>query len=220
MWQSLGYFDFSILHTYLWYLQKVALKKLWKETKINQDHPVRNNCHSSYTFLGLTFFSHKWFQFTVVLQSVSWKKYRPHEWREDFTCTKAQRFFFCHRSSPRALMSTAHLNIWKATEISHSLIGSKAYHVTCSPESQPTTNKKYGRGVVESIKWSLRKNSTILWRSLQATSGRRKTCHCCCRRGKDQQWVRWASGLCHAVKRRAVIILKYCCDEDFNPKSQ
>ena len=65
MWQSLGDFDFSILHTYPWYLQKVALKKLWKETKINQDHPVRNNCHSSYTFLGLTFFSHKWFQFTV-----------------------------------------------------------------------------------------------------------------------------------------------------------
>ena len=100
-----------------------------------------------------------------------------------------------------------------------SLIGSKAYHVTCSHESQPTTNKKYGGGVVESIKWSLRKNSTIVWRSLQGTSGRRKTCHCCCRRGKDQQWVRWASGLWHAVKRRAVIVLKYCC-EDFNSKSQ
>ena len=93
-----------------------------------------------------------------------------------------------------------------------SLIGSKGYHVTCSHESQPTTNKKYGGGVVESIKWSLRKNSTIVWRSLQGTSGRRKTCHCCCRRGKDQQWVRWASGLWHAVKRRAVIELKYCCE--------
>ena len=68
-------------------------KKLWTETKIDQDHPVRNNSHSSYTFLGFTFFSHKWFQFIIVLQSVSWKKYRPHEWREDFTCTKAKRFF-------------------------------------------------------------------------------------------------------------------------------
>ena len=32
-----------------------------------------------------------------------------------------------------------------------SLIGSKAYHVTCSHESQPTTNKNYGEGIVESI---------------------------------------------------------------------
>ena len=113
MWQSLGDFDFSILHTYPWYLQKVALKKLWKETKINQDHPVRNNCHSSYTFLGLTFFSHKWFQFTVVLQSVSWKKYRPHEWREDFTCTKAQRFFLPLEITP---------------------VKSSSAHVDCAPE--------------------------------------------------------------------------------------
>ena len=30
MWQSLGDFDFSILHTYPWYLQKVALKPLIK----------------------------------------------------------------------------------------------------------------------------------------------------------------------------------------------
>ena len=124
-----------------------------------------------------------------------------------------------HQSSPRALMSTARLNIWSTTEISHFLIGSKAYHVTCSHESQPTTNKKYGGGVVESIKWSLRKNSTIVWRSLQRISGRKKTCHCCCRRRKDQQWVRRASGLWNAVKRRAVIMLKYCC-EDFNCKSQ
>ena len=94
-----------------------------------------------------------------------------------------------------------------------SLIGSKGYHVTCSHESQPTTNKKYGGGVVESIKWSLRKNSTIVCRSLQCISGRRKTCHCRCRRGKDQQWIRWASGLWNAVKRRAVIILKYCCED-------
>ena len=113
MWQSLGYFDFSILHTYPWYLQKVALKKLWKETKINQDHPVRNNCHSSYTFLGLTFFSHKWFQFAVVLQSVSWKKYRPHEWREDFTCTKAQRFFFAIRNhTGQVLERSCRLRTW------------------------------------------------------------------------------------------------------------
>ena len=73
-------------------------------------------------------------------------------------------------------MSTAHLNIWKATEISHFLTGSKAYHVKCSTESQPTSNKKYGGGVVESIKWSLQKNSTIVCRSLQGISGRRKTC--------------------------------------------
>ena len=113
MWQSLGYLDFSILHTYPWYLQKVALKKLWKETKINQDHPVRNNCHSSYTFLGLTFFSHKWFQFTVVLQSVSWKKYRPHEWREDFTCTKAKRFFFAIRNhTSQVLELSCRLRTW------------------------------------------------------------------------------------------------------------
>ena len=113
MWQSLGDFDFSILHTSPWYLQKVALKKLWKETKINQDHPVINNCHSSYTFLGLTFFSHKWFQFTVVLQPVSWKKYRPHEWREDFTCTKAKRFFFAIRNhTSQVLELSCRLRTW------------------------------------------------------------------------------------------------------------
>ena len=28
MWQSLGDFDFSILRTYPWYVQKVALKKV------------------------------------------------------------------------------------------------------------------------------------------------------------------------------------------------
>ena len=101
-----------------------------------------------------------------------------------------------------------------------SLIGSKGYHVTCSHESQPTTNKKYGGGVVESIKWSLRKNSTIVWHSLQCISGRRKTWYGCCRWGKDQQWVRWVVYEMQSKNRLWSYNLKYCCNGDFNFKSE
>ena len=75
---------------------KLTLKEAGKETKIVQDHPVRNNSHSSYNFLGLTFFSHKRFQFIIVLQSVSWKRYRPHESEEKISHAPKPKSLFYH----------------------------------------------------------------------------------------------------------------------------
>ena len=75
MWQSLGDFDFSILHTYPWYLQKVALNTLnqWKPCCWAKVNLFCFACFNNWRFFGVFFCPEK-------IRQKRWKMTQIQTW--------------------------------------------------------------------------------------------------------------------------------------------
>ena len=133
-----------------------------KETKIDQDHPVKNNSANSHSSYEASPFSHIYDFNLLLFSSPFLGKNTGHMSEEKISHAPKPKGFFLPLEitpvkSPSSHVDCAPEYLKCNGNFILSLIGSKGYHVTCSHESQPTTNKKYGGGVVESIKWSLQK---------------------------------------------------------------